>query len=137
MSDSDTIINHIKQYEGFVPTVYRCPAGKWTLGYGFNVEDVPISIHVADIWLQDLILDCIGDLVNLFPRFGEFSTKRKIALIDMVYNLGITRFKGFKRMISAVLCEDWNEAAKEALNSKWARDVGQRAITDAGFLRIG
>ena len=35
----------------------------------------------------------------------------------MLFNLGMTRFMTFKRMIGAVIREDWDGAADEALNS--------------------
>ena len=134
MSESVDIMDHIKQYEGFSPKPYLCPAGALTIGYGFNIDENPLPLFVAEKWLEEFVLECIRDLVSLFPKFCEFSTKRKVGLIDMRYNLGPKRFRSFKKLIAAILAGDWTEAQLQALDSKWARDVGRRAIVDAGYL---
>lgn len=128
------ILDHIKKYEGFRARPYRCPAGRLTIGYGFNLETTALPKKAADAWLEDLVLDCIEDLLRIFQDFAGFSTRRKIALIDMRYNLGGSGFRGFKKMIAAIRAGDWQEAQLQALDSKWARDVGQRAIVDADYL---
>ena len=133
MSDAG-ILQHIKKYEGWKSTPYRCPAGKLTIGYGFNLDSLRMPKSVGNAWLEELVLDCIEDLQRIFPDFPDFSTHRKMALIDMRYNLGPNGFRGFKKMIAAIQGGDWTEAQLQALDSKWARDVGQRAIVDADYL---
>ena len=134
MTESVDIIDHIKKYEGFRKHPYRCPAGALTIGYGFNLDANPLPVVVADKWLEELVVDCLQDLVGIFPEFWRFTTQRKVALIDMRYNLGPKRFRSFEKLIAAVLAGDWQEAQLQALDSKWARDVGHRAIVDAGLI---
>ena len=71
------------------------------------------------------------------PYWDQFSHERQAALIDMCFNLGASRFRGFRGMIRAAKGGDWDAAAREALDSLWARQVGQRAITIADILRTG
>ena len=64
----------------------------------------------------------------MFGRaWEEFSDNRKIALIDMRFNLGPSRFRGFRRMIAAIKKGDWELAGKEAMDSKWATQVKSRS----------
>ena len=57
------------------------------------------------------------------------------ALIEMCYNMGMPRLEKFERMLSALKANDWESAAAEALNSKWAAQVGERARTLAARIR--
>lgn len=54
------------------------------------------------------------------------SDNRRVALLDMRYGLGLTRFRSFRRMIAAIHRVDWASAGKEAMDSKWTReDIGR------------
>jgi len=57
--------------------------------------------------------------------------------MNMLFNLGYTRFLGFKKMLHAIEVRDFNHAANEMLDSKWAGQVGQRAIELAQIMRSG
>ena len=45
----------------------------------------------------------------------------------MVFNLGLSRFLNFKKFIDAMEQKDYETAGKEMLDSKWAKQVGDRA----------
>jgi len=68
-----------------------------------------------------------NELLFAFPAFSQMQPVRQDALINMVFNMGITRFKGFKNMIGALVEQNYQLAADEMLDSKWARQVGSRA----------
>lgn len=57
--------------------------------------------------------------------------------MNMCFNLGISRLKGFKRMIVALEKKNYTVAAMEALDSKWSTQVGQRAKDIALMIREG
>lgn len=61
----------------------------------------------------------------------------KNALINMNFNLGITKMNGFKKMIAALKTMDYTVAASEALNSSWAKQVHERATDIAVMIRAG
>jgi lysozyme len=61
----------------------------------------------------------------------------KDALMNMNFNMGITRLLGFRKMIAALIDKNYNKAAREALDSKWATQVGQRAKDIALMIRQG
>jgi GH24 family phage-related lysozyme (muramidase) len=69
----------------------------------------------------------ISYLRTTFSDFNSFPLEKQIALIDMVSHIGPESFETFKRVISAVLCKDWNTAGAEVLKSNWAREYPIRA----------
>ena len=55
----------------------------------------------------------------------------------MAFNVGLPRLRGFKRMWAALENHDYEEAAKEMIDSKWARQVKTRAYTLARMMESG
>jgi lysozyme len=55
----------------------------------------------------------------------------------MCFNLGIARLRGFKKMLAAMQAGDVETAAKEMLDSTWAKQVGARAHRLAAQWRAG
>jgi lysozyme len=62
---------------------------------------------------------------------------RKDVVLDMVFNLGLTRFHRFKKTIAAIKTKDWGKAAREMLTSQWANQVGRRARELAAMMNRG
>jgi lysozyme len=141
-------------HEGLRLEVYKCPADYWTVGVGRNLEGKPLTKseqehilgcsgltpdQVIDILkergvtkdealflLANDIEDAIKDLSN-FDWFEGLDPVRKKVVIDMRYNLGPTRFRGFKKMIAALARGDYKQAAAEMVDSKWYHEVGNRS----------
>lgn len=137
MNESDELRRLIVRNEGMRLKVYTCPSGKLTIGVGRNLEDVGLSNEEANLLLENDIRRCELELRALFSGFDGFAPARKAALLDMIFNLGRTRFMTFARMRAAVEHENWEAAADEALCSRWAAQVGRRAHADAEMLRDG
>ncbi|PZT48182.1 hypothetical protein B6S12_05015 [Helicobacter valdiviensis] len=138
------------EFEGFSSKVYICPAGYKTIGYGRNIEANPltkeeeallingeVSEALALSWLEKELSKDYDLLESNFPFFIELSTKRAGALVDLVYNLGFTGFKGFKKTISALEQKDFNKAACELEDSKWFRQVKRRGVAIVDLIRNG
>ena len=136
--------------EGLRLEVYKCPAGKDTVGYGHNITDngMPEAIESWDgkaITMEDALklfeMDITAtehELRKIFPQeWANISQNRQLALIDMMFNMGSARFRGFKNMILAVRMNMWNVAATEAQNSAWYRQVTRRAEKVIKLLREG
>jgi len=80
----------------------------------------------------------VRGLLGVFSNFATFSGARQIALIDMVFQLGLPSFKGFKNTIQFIRTGEWALAADEALDSRWARnDTPERAKEITDMLRSG
>ena len=133
----------IKEHEGTGPVrlgrflPYRCPAGKLTIGYGRNIEQIGLSRVEAEFLLDNDIDSIERSLTTHLSWFAGLDDVRKGALINMAF-MGIIKLLGFKKMWSALEREDYATAAKEALESKWAADVGPgRAGDVARMLETG
>lgn len=128
----------IKKHEGLRLKPYQCPAGKLTIGYGTNIED-GITEQEAELLLMSRVVQVRHELNQVF-LLGERTAMGKAryeALTDMVYNLGLPVFLGFKKTIKALREGNWDKAAAEMINSRWAMQVGRRATTLAQIIKTG
>ena len=114
--------------EGLLLKPYRCPAGKLTIGVGRNIEDNGITRDEAMFLLEQDIQRCVVDLDRALPWWRDLSHARQNALVNMCFNLGIARLCKFERMLSGLRDGDWETAWAEALGSRWANQVGERAV---------
>ena len=133
------LINTLKRHEGSVlnekglHVPYVDSVGVTTIAYGFNLSQ-GIPEHIAEQLLDYSIEIAKTDLTKVFPDLS-FSQGRKEALTNLMFNIGLPRFKTFKKMIAAVNKRDWTEAAVQLLDSKYAKQVGYRAEELAEMLR--
>jgi len=131
-----TLEDMLIEHEGKKLKAYVCTAGKATIGVGRNLDDVGITDDEAIYLLRNDIKRVQRELSG-FRWFSEISQNRRNAVTDMCFNIGITRFSQFKDMIAAIEAKDYEKAAAEMLNSRWASQVGKRAITLANIMRVG
>ena len=124
----EILIEELKKDEGVRLKPYKCSADKLTIGIGRNIEDRGISDLEAEFLLQNDIDICIDELKKSFSWYEDLSDKRQRALVNMCFNLGLGKLKGFKKFIKAIENQIWNVAAEEMLDSKWADQVGERAV---------
>lgn len=123
---SYSIIEQIKEHEGFSEKPYKCPTGHLTIGYGFNLE-AGIDEELATTILQHQLRLVYYQCIENFPWFESLGKMRQGVIINMIFNLGLTGFKGFKNMIKAIEEERHDDVVKEMLDSKWAHQVKGRA----------
>lgn len=132
-----SIEEQIAVHEGFKPLLYRCSAGKPTIGYGRNLEDNGISLSEARMLLRNDVINSKTDCIRIFHDWESFTESRKWALIDMRFNLGPGSFRTFEKMIAAIEENDWQKAAHEAQNSLWYHQTGYRAVYIVQLLEKG
>ena len=137
MSAIDTVKQRLKVEEGLRLKPYRCPAGKLTIGYGRNIQEVGISKEEAEILLQNDIQNTIKDLDKNVPWYRTLSENRQVVLIDMCFNLGLSEFLKFKNTLALIQKGDFLSASAAMLQSKWANQVGNRAFELSKMMRIG
>ena len=131
-----SLIESVKLHEGKMLKPYRCTAGKLSIGYGRNLDDVGISEEEAELLLKN-DLERAEKEAETLPAYSKLNQNRKEVLIEMVFNLGKARLLGFKKMFAALEKGDYSEAANQMLDSNWHKQVGKRAETLAYFMRIG
>lgn len=130
------LIEQLKKDEGFRGKPYRCTAGKLTIGFGRNLDDVGISVGEAEFLLYQDVAD-VEQALNEIPGYAALDDVRQTVLANMAFNLGLTRLLKFKKMRAALRAGDFNTAATEMLDSLWARQVGTRADRLARQMRTG
>ena len=105
---------------------YRDTVGKLTIGYGRNLDDRGITREEAELMLNKDMADAINDASSL-PYWEQLSPVRQIVISDMVYNLGLTKFRKFINLNKALLIQDYSLAGHEMKDSRWYRQTERRA----------
>lgn len=124
--------------EGFVPHAYQDHLGFWTIGYGFLIDQRrggAIPSPVAEFWLDHELAERRRRLLQSLPWLADEPEPIQRALQNMAYQLGINGLLNFRRMLAAVQAGNYAEAAREALNSNWARQTPNRANRIAQLIR--
>lgn len=137
MSYLDLARAQLKLDEGVKRFPYRDTVGKLSIGVGRNLDDVGLAEDEINFLLNNDIYRAEITARTLCAGFDRLSDARKAVLINMAFNLGQTRLAGFRRFLEAVKELDWEQAAKEMLDSRWSQQVGQRAVRLANQMRTG
>jgi len=141
----EKIIKMLRLHEGEVKTngrhvAYKCSAGYWTLGIGRNIDPnggLGLSDDEVDYLLSNDVDRVIKELGSAFSWFSGLDEVRRDVVIDMCFNLGLPRLKGFSKTLNHIENDFFEAASIEMLDSKWATEVGQRAITLSEMMRTG
>ncbi len=136
--DLATLARDLERYEGRRRTVYRCPQGKLTIGVGRNLEDVGLSDEEIRVLLRNDISRIVVEAQRepWWPAVADDDVRAR-ALLDMLFNLGLTRLRGFRKMLAAVQGRDWETAARELEDSQYFWQVGRRARDNQYRIRYG
>ena len=136
---TEKLLEMLKRHEGVRSHVYLCSAGYETIGVGRNISKsgMGLSDDEVDYLLENDIVRVIKELSSEYPWFKDLDDVRKDAMIDISFNLGATRLRGFKRALAAMEVADYKTAAKEFLDSKWSRDVKGRATELCYMIEMG
>ena len=135
----DLALELVKEAEGFMPNEYICPAGKKTQGFGRNLEAHPlselekkqlsedgsVSEEVATQWAMKELIECEFKLKDNIIYKNQ-TPVRKAVLLDMCFNIGYSGLMKFKKMWSALGNKDYAEASRQAKDSMWYLQVGNR-----------
>ena len=133
--------------EGLRLLVYKCTAGHPTIGVGHKLTPQELKENLREVSLEwagrtlhaDIAL-ALGGCNMIFgrERFDRMAEPRQRTLMKMVFQLGTGGLSKFRKMVAAIMRDDWVAASREALDSKWARsDSPARAKRAAEVLRTG
>lgn len=103
--------------------LYKCSAGKLTIGIGRNIEDNGLRDDEIEYLFRNDVAAVIGELKAKITFWDKLSPARKRILIDMGFNMGIARLMGFKKMLEAMSREDWKGAVAQMKDSAWWRQL--------------
>ncbi|MFT6778783.1 MAG: lysozyme [Paraglaciecola sp.] len=127
------LINH----EGLRLKPYKCTSNKLTIGVGRNLEAKGISEDEAMAMLDNDIVYFEEQLRRRIPSIRDITHTRQAVLVNMAFNLGVNGLLQFKNMLKALINEDFEEAATQLLDSRYAKQVGRRAHELAEQLKSG
>ena len=134
------LVSRIKQEEGFSPYSFWDDAkgggkGQWSWGFGTEAPGEGCYIHKAKALaeLEAKVAVHLEDFNEIFLGCTIPSDKEDV-LMDMLYNLGESRFRKFRKLIAAVKAADWPEAGKQVRNSIYYKQVTNRAETNARIM---
>lgn len=132
-----SLIERLKDHEGYETFPYTDTVGKITIGVGHNLTDNGLPDHIIDLLLDWDIDQARRELDRIHPQWREYTPNRKDALVELVFNMGTPSLLTFKKMWAAIEAEDWAEAAAQLLDSRYAVQVGMRAHVIADQLEDG
>jgi lysozyme len=133
----DKLREEIAADEGEVHEIYLDHLGLPTFGIGHLVRDedpesgLPVGTsidndRVVEAFESD-IKTVLSDCNTLYPDFDDLPEEAQRVIANMMFNMGRPRLSKFKGMKSGVDARDWNRAADEMVDSRWYRQVTNRA----------
>lgn len=123
------------RHEGLRLKPYLDTVGKLTIGVGRNLTDNGISSEEAIYLLDNDIAERLAD-PRLHGILEGHDDVRQEVLINMSF-MGVEKLLGFKKMLIALRDRDYDEAANQMLDSRWARQVKGRAVELAKRMKTG
>ena len=99
MLPSNNCISLIKQFEGFKPKPYLCPANVATIGYGTTIYPNNVKVQLTDNAITEqqatkYLMNHVNKFTNKINQFIKVELKQcqYDALCDFVYNVGLNAF---------------------------------------------
>ena len=129
------LLESIKHHEGFVEHVYDDSLGIPTIGYGFAIKDLILQEDLCDEILLRKLRILGRSVMGKFQFFDSLPSDCKDVLMEMCYQLGVTGVSKFKKALRAMEDGDWEKAADEMLDSKWAKQTPNRAKEMSDIIR--
>lgn len=141
----EALLSSIERHEGFRDAPYRDSLGLLTIGIGRCLETNPLKPaeyrhlidrglltlvlkHEGATWLVENQVDAlIGELSSEFGFWPALPAVAQEVLIEMAFQVGVSRIMGFKKMLAALAKHDYKEAAAAGLDSKWRLQTPKRA----------
>lgn len=133
------LIEQLKIDEGCRLTAYKDTVGVWTVGYGHaHVQPGTVWTQAqAEAQLKQDVLEHNAKLAARIPWLTGLDPVRRRVLQNMAFNLGVDGLLGFKNTLEFVRTGQYARAADGMLASKWAKQVGLRAVRLAQHMRTG
>jgi lysozyme len=151
-------LDKLIEHEGMVLTVYEDSLGIDTIGIGRNLKDRGITkeeLDYMDIPNMGIVYDhgiteadarylalndiriVENELCKVHPCVENLDSVRQLILMDMAFNMGVPRLCKFKNMWNAIHEGRFDIAAIEMMDSRWARQVGRRAVKLSDAMKAG
>ena len=124
MKDLNNLKEMIAKHEGYEPRVYKCTNGYDTIGYGFAIKDLYMDKEVSDLILDQKIQEMLKRILS-DKDWGEWFSEKpqhiQEVLINMIFQIGFSGVKKFRKTIQYIKDDNFLLASEEMLDSKWAK----------------
>lgn len=127
--DRNRLRNQLIADEDNIPHAYQDSEGYWTIGVGHLVDErkgAGLDPDVIEHQLENDIDKVEMQVLHAFPWYQDLNDVRQEIILNMVFNLGLAGFKGFRKMINAVARHDFKAAQREMIDSKWYLQIKTR-----------
>ncbi len=131
------LIAELKRDENVLLKPYLDSVGKLTIGTGRNLDEVGISLDENGYLLMNDISRVKRELDQQLPWWRELDAARQRVLMNMGFNLDITKLLEFKRTLQFIQSGQYEAAAIEMLASKWANQVKRRLVRLVNMMKLG
>ena len=135
--DIDRLITQLKVHEGTRSKVYLDTEGIETIGVGRNLRDRGLSDEEIELMLANDIKDFQEEVDRAFSWWADLDDVRQRVIVDMAFNMGTGSLSKFKLTLGHIEAGRFEEASVEMLDSKWARQVGNRAQCLSNMMKTG
>ncbi len=128
----DTLISH----EGKEKFAYKDSLGYWTIGCGRCVDKeagIGLTESEMNYLLHNDVERCRVELDRCAFYRKEVNKVRQDALVELSFNMGISRLLKFIKMVSAIEAGDYKLASYELSNSKWAKEVSKERVDNIKY----
>ena len=129
------LLHRIKEHEGFREKVYKCTEGFDTIGYGFAIKDLVLDEDIAEEILLRKVESLISRVRKKFNWLDTVPPAVQGVLVEMSYQMGLSGVSKFKKALHAMQMFQWNVAADELLDSRWANQTPNRAKELSDIIR--
>ena len=133
----DQLREQLKIDEGVKYEIYNDHLGYATFGIGHLVVEgdeeygkpvgTPVSEERVNSVFDSDVATYVTEAKKVFPNLDTLPEEAQEVIVNMCFNMGAPRLSKFKKFIGGVNSGDWNTAAVEMMDSRWAKQVGVRA----------
>ena len=134
----EALREQLKVDEGVKYEIYKDHLGYPTFGIGHLITEddpehgEPDGKEISEDRVNEVFATDVAKFVSeskiLFPDLDELPDVAQQVIVNMAFNMGRPRLSKFKNFIAGVNDRDWVRAAEEMMDSRWATQVGDRAI---------
>ena len=132
-----TISDQLKLHEGVRKFPYKDTAGKLTIGVGRNLEDRGLRPTEIEFLLQNDIEEATDAARRSVKNFTQLNYVRQKVIVDMIFNMGETKFREFKATIRSIEEGNFSLAAYQMKQSRWYGQVGGRSARLCAMMETG
>jgi lysozyme len=128
----------LKVDEGVKYEIYKDHLGYPTFGIGHLITEndpehgEPDGTEISEDRVNEVFETDVAKFVSeakiLFPDLDDLPEVAQQVIVNMAFNMGRPRLSKFKNFIAGVNDRDWVRAAEEMMDSRWADQVGARAV---------